>query len=76
MYIVLSSQIVNHFEVHYRDIDKLCGCLNVFLIIISYPAEVFQLESSVGIFQTKWIIELGLKLIIVYGLVKPNHSAE
>lgn len=51
MYIVLSSQIVNHFEVHYRDIDKLCGCLNVFLIIISYPAEVFQLESSVGIFQ-------------------------
>lgn len=29
MYIVLTDHIVNHFEVHYRDIDKLWDCLNV-----------------------------------------------
>lgn len=66
---------MNHFEVHYRDIDKLCGCLNVFLIIISYPAEVFSSNHQL-VNSKKWIIELGLNLIIVYGLVKPNHSAE
>lgn len=32
MYIVLINHIVNHFEVHYSDIDKLWDCLNVFLI--------------------------------------------
>ena len=29
-YIVLINHIVNHFEVHYSDIDKLWDCLNVF----------------------------------------------
>lgn len=29
MYIVLTDHIVDHFEVHYRDIDKLWDCLNV-----------------------------------------------
>lgn len=48
MYIVLSSQIVNHFGVHYRDIDKLRGCLNVFfiIIIISYLTEVFSYNNQ------------------------------
>lgn len=31
-YIVLTDHIVNHFEVHYSDIDKLWDCLMFFLL--------------------------------------------
>lgn len=31
MYIVLTGHIVNHFEVHYSDIDKLWDCLGFFI---------------------------------------------
>lgn len=46
-YIVLTDHIVNHFEVHYSDIDKLWGCLNVFFINQYYfKPEDYQLFIS------------------------------
>lgn len=34
MYIVLTDHIVNHFEVHYSDTDKLWNCLNVLFCFV------------------------------------------
>lgn len=50
-YIVLTDHIVNHFEVHYSDIDKLWDCLNVFFLLTSIISNLRIISySSVGEF--------------------------
>lgn len=56
MYIVLTDHIVDHFEVHYRDIDKLWDCLNVAFFKKILTNMILNLRISVT-FISWWVLE-------------------